>query len=551
MRVRGSALSLVLYLALATIIRGSEPDTTAEDERVLREAHVATDSASLLQFFRERTLDQNGQARLTQLAQQLGDKSYKVRSHASETLIDLGAVAIPFLREAEKNPDLEVSRRAADCLRQIEERYTRVGVAASAARLLALRKPAGAAQALLGYLPFAESDAVAEEIKEELEKVALRNGKPDKAVFDALTDTSPVRRGAAAEVLCRMGDATARAAVRKLLTDSDPVARFRAALGLAIARDKEGIPVIIELLDQLPQGQTWLAQDALVRLAGEQAPKVTLERDEATRHKARMAWAAWWHDNAAKADLGRLAGFAGGSLGYTLLVMLDAGRVIELDERNHVRWQVDGLEFPLDAQALPHDHLLAAEYNGNRVIERSRDGRIVWEKAVEKPLAAQRLPNGLTFIATQTKLFEVDRAGKEVADYPPPPDQLIMKAQKLPNGDIACVTSLRRFVRLSPAGKELVNFPVAVRTSGGRIDVLPNGRVLVPEMEQNRVAEYDTEGKVIWQVSFPQPVAAVRLSNGHTLVTSMRQFRAVELDRLGKEVWEYKAETRVTRAFRR
>jgi hypothetical protein len=56
---------------------------------------------------------------------------------------------------------------------------------------------------------------------------------------------------------------------------------------------------------------------------------------------------------------------------------------------------------------------------------------------------------------------------------------------------------------------------------------------------------------MVWQVSFNQPIAAVRLTNGNTLVTSFNQTRAVELDRTGKEVWEYKTDTRVTRAFRR
>jgi hypothetical protein len=70
-------------------------------------------------------------------------------------------------------------------------------------------------------------------------------------------------------------------------------------------------------------------------------------------------------------------------------------------------------------------------------------------------------------------------------------------------------------------------------------------------MRNNQVAEYDTNGKAVWQVSFNQPIAAVRLANGDTLVTSYNEPRAVELDRTGKEVWEYKSNTRVTRAFRR
>jgi hypothetical protein len=118
------------------------------------------------------------------------------------------------------------------------------------------------------------------------------------------------------------------------------------------------------------------------------------------------------------------------------------------------------------------------------------------------------------------------------------------------------------FVQLDPAGRELQSFPVAVATSGGRIDVLPNGRVLVPEKDRNRVAEYDRNGKAVWEVEFPQPVAAVRLPNGNTLVTSFnaengiplpaaRLLPAVELDPTGNVVWHYGPQTRVTRAFRR
>jgi hypothetical protein len=132
-----------------------------------------------------------------------------------------------------------------------------------------------------------------------------------------------------------------------------------------------------------------------------------------------------------------------------------------------------------------------------------------------------------------------------------PPGEQIMKAVKLPNGELACITSTSRFVRMSAQGRVLRSFPAQVQTYGGRIDVLPNGHVLIPEMSNNRVVEYDEEGNTVWQTTFVQPVAAVRLANGNTLITSMRQTTAVEMDRNGKEVWRYESNTRVTRAFRR
>src|SRR5262249_29224851 len=156
-------------------------------------------------------------------------------------------------------------------------------------------------------------------------------------------------------------------------------------------------------------------------------------------------------------------------LGYTLVVLLDKGKVIELDNANKPRLELEGLEFPLDVQLLPGDHVLAAEHNGNRVTERDKKGEVVWEKKVDSPRAAQRLPSGNTFVGTRTQLLEFDKDGKEVFSYSSPRGEQFMKAMKLRNGDYAFVSQLNttRFVRLSPEGKELVSFNVDVRTSGG------------------------------------------------------------------------------------
>jgi outer membrane protein assembly factor BamB len=110
-------------------------------------------------------------------------------------------------------------------------------------------------------------------------------------------------------------------------------------------------------------------------------------------------------------------------------------------------------------------------------------------------------------------------------------------------------------VRLTPAGrgfKEVKSWSVQVRTSGGRLDVLSNGHVLIPEKDNNRVVEYDADGQSVREVSIEQPIAAVRLPNGNTIVTLMQQQSAVEVDRTGKKVWEFKTPgSRVTRALRR
>jgi outer membrane protein assembly factor BamB len=236
----------------------------------------------------------------------------------------------------------------------------------------------------------------------------------------------------------------------------------------------------------------------------------------------------------------------------TLIVLLNAGRVADVDAAGKTLWQVEGLKFPLDAQYLPGDRVLVAEYEGGRVSERNRKGEVVWEKKVLNPIVAQRLPNGNTFIATSSRLLEVDPSGREVWEQPPPQRGRVMKARRLRNGDVAVVTMLggSRFFVIDRDGNIRRNFAVELSTSGGRLDVLRNGHVLMPERGLGRVAEYDKTGKVVWQARFTDPVAVVRLARGHVLVTGMQSQKAVELDRRGKVVWEHKADSRLTRAWR-
>jgi hypothetical protein len=547
--------SVALGLLLAGALPAAEPDQVARDEQTLREAKVGTDGPALLEFFRKRTAKDVDPTKIKALVRQLGDDSFEKREQASAQLIAVGASAVPHLKEALKDPDIEIVRRAEECLRRIGEGSTGAVVDA-AARLLAARKPDGAAEALLAYLPYAEDDIAADEVREALAALAVRDGKVDPAVVNAAADKLPARRAAAATALARSGIAQHRQTADKLLQDSDQTVRLHAALGLAAAGEKKAVPVLIDLLADLPPAQLGLPLELLNRLAKDQAPALAPGKDPAARKKYRDAWAAWWAKNGGATDLGKPAP-APKPLGYTMVVLLDQGRILELNEKNEERWRIDGLQFPLDAQYLPNDRVLVAEQQANRVTERNLKGEIVWKKEVAEPLVAQRLLNGNTLIANRTEVIEVDRDGKELLRWNPSPNEQIMRAQRRGNGEILLViqsleTNTSRFVRLDPsASAELQTFPVEVRTSGGRFEMLPDNRVLIPQLGNNRVVEYDRRGKVAWQLPVEQPIVALRLPNGNTLATSMTQNRAVELTREGKQVWEYKSDSRVTRAFRR
>src|SRR5262249_1928150 len=100
---------------LVLLISGGTDYTTVSDyelahaEKILQEAKIATDGASLLQFFRDRSRGEGRPNRLATLVRQLGDDSFDVREKASRELMAVGKEALPFLRDAVRSPDLEVA----------------------------------------------------------------------------------------------------------------------------------------------------------------------------------------------------------------------------------------------------------------------------------------------------------------------------------------------------------------------------------------------------------------------------------------------------------
>ena len=227
---------------------------------------------ALLAAFRQRSLSEDDLARVQTLIDQLGDTSFAKRDRAVAELIAMGFRVVGLLREAVKSTDLERAKRAEMCLKQITQKEEKEKLPTAAPRLLAVRKPPGAAAALLGYLPFTDDNLMKQEIDKALKDLVLVEGKADPAVLKALSDPRPVRQIAAAEALAGAGGATHWPAIRKLLTDAMPEVRLRAAVALVQAHDKESVPALIDLLAELPRGNAWEAEELLLRLAGAKAP---------------------------------------------------------------------------------------------------------------------------------------------------------------------------------------------------------------------------------------------------------------------------------------
>src|SRR5207249_1756473 len=128
------------------------------------------------------------------------------------------------------------------------------------------------------------------------------------------------------------------------------------------SRERAAVPVLIDLLAELPADRAGAAEEALQRLAGDDAPRTELGRGEAAARRCRDDWRAWWVRCGAAADLARLD--AGSSTaGVTLYAQTmpgGDGAVVELGPDRRPRRQIAGLHFPVAIASVSRDRVLVA-----------------------------------------------------------------------------------------------------------------------------------------------------------------------------------------------
>ena len=541
----GLFLSAVLF-ALPLHAAPPEGDALKADEKLLAEHGVKTDAAGLLDFFRKRTPSDADLRQIEGMVRQLGHRNFGRRDRASRALIERGPPALAALKKALASPDIEVARRARQCLDDIERPGTVLPLAAL--RLLAVRKPAGAVRILLAYAPYADDAAVEEEVLATLLAASGVKGRPDPALPEALRDALPARRAAAAHVLGRHEQRAQRAAVEKLLKDTDLRVRFRAATALLFGREKSAVAALIDLLPDAPPEMRWQVEDLLTRLAGDRAPQLAGGDSPAERRKWRDAWVAWWANNGVAVDLAKLSARPP-FLNLTLVPEMHANKVWEFGPDGKLRWELaKDLQCPIDAQVLPGGRVLVAELNGGRVTERDRSGKILWRHNVQTPIACERLPNGNTFISTNYVATVVTPAGKEVFTYRAEPGFFIHSIHRMRNGHLACISMGGVVREVDGKGKVVRNIPLNEGGGWSGIEGLPGKRYLA--VGSGKVREVDATGKVLWKLDLPGACYATRLPNGHTLIVN-NSTGLVEVDRAGKTVWERRISTNLWRAHRR
>ena len=194
---------------------------------------------------------------------------------------------------------------------------------------------------------------------------------------------------------------------------------------------------------------------------------------------------------------------------------------------------------------------MVAQYQGpggNRILEVSPEGKVVWEHKVPSLCVMfQLLPNDHVVYAyggKPTGAREIDREQKVVWDLVSSCPQ-VLSCERLPNGNtLLGEQGPCRAVEVSAGGDvvstvTLLTSEKAHHNQLRNIHRLANGNILAAIEAEGAAREIDPDGKVVWEVTgLANVFEALRLANGNTLVACGTQKRVIEVSPAGNVVWE-------------
>jgi hypothetical protein len=162
-----------------------------------------------------------------------------------------------------------------------------------------------------------------------------------------------------------------------------------------------------------------------------------------------------------------------------------------------------------------------------------------------------QLSNGNIIFITRFGAQEVTPDKKIVWQYLGPDNTEIHSIQAIgldhvlltQNGNPAKVMLIDTQTNMIEKTVELpVAKPDSVHGQFRRVHMTAAGTYLAAHMDNNKVTEYDGDGKVIWSVDAESPWDAVRLKTGNTLISSNKGY-VREVNPAGQTVWEVNRDT--------
>jgi len=200
-----------------------------------------------------------------------------------------------------------------------------------------------------------------------------------------------------------------------------------------------------------------------------------------------------------------------------------------------------------------HPFLYAGEWQNSSFKDQKmyivKGGKIVWTYTMPQEGEygdATLLNNGNVLFSRFHGASEVSPDQKVVWNYDAPKNTEVHTCQPIGKDKVFIMLNAvpAKAYILNKSDNSIVK-ELTIPTGGKKTHVMfrhcrvtKDGTFLIPQMDMNKVNEYDEKGNVIWSVDALSPWAAVRLKNGNTLISGNSHGYLREVNKVGEVVWE-------------
>ncbi|MCK4736892.1 MAG: hypothetical protein KAT65_30850, partial [Methanophagales archaeon] len=239
--------------------------------------------------------------------------------------------------------------------------------------------------------------------------------------------------------------------------------------------------------------------------------------------------------------------------GNTLIAETLGDRVIEVSPDGEIVWEYTGVVYPTDSERLENGNTLIADKGNKRIIEVTPDKEIVWEylgnggQELTALYGVRALDNGNVLIvdqgnmqdpASQARIIEVTPDKEVVWEYSGPAMEFIFPTlgERLANGNTLIAECTGMFegkdapVREVTPDKEIDWEYSEGLTCVAFVQRLANGNTLINAQCDGRIIEVTPDKEVVWMYgAMNTPAGMQRLANGNTLIAVFGENRVIEV----------------------
>ena len=555
---------LLLLVILCSLVNAGWPEDEVNywDDIIIKKAGIKATAKDIRDWLQSRIPNSANELKAAKWVADLGNESFEVREQATQELLKLNNLAIFELKKAIKSQDVEVAKRATDCLEQISPNES-IALKTAIIRLLGKSNPEMVFDYFSKITETSELDLLTSEALLDAFNITIKTNQNLIQKLEGFAQTKNIKsRIVIARVLAK-GNPNATA-FKKLSTEDKTLVKVNAALALLQEKDKKSIELLINLLSELKINQLMPIAGLLNELIQDPASEKELAKEKPSSLELQNLFASAWKSKNASTNLDKytfnqllpkriLASLAEPNLSGKICSLNPDGSISELFRNN---------SYSPIACAIDHTMILLMERSRGQVIANNLGE--VYERG--NPLISAFGVDidgaGKKFILNRQNLLVLDYTNKMVESVDLNNDCLA--GTRLINGDYAIVFKDKTLLILD--GKDLKKEKTRISLGanepartilGYQIEGTRSGSILIPEYGGKSVKEIDQAGKLIKTINLnistgTSPIYGATLTmntNGNFLIGTRLGQTVTELNLEGKEIRNWALESKLHRIF--